>query len=149
MWLLRLLWYAGNRLHRPLEHNHCARHGCLCESCTNFWSDYIEIDGSTFIQLGYLLYVIINDGGTIPTLSIIMLAAIYGLQALIFIFRLRWDMIAWMFCKRIFPLIVSLLVKHLLKLFLARLDSLYPRYSHVLLLLAAIFLLVHGQLCVG
>lgn len=28
-----------------------------------------------------------------------MLAAIYGLQALIFIFRLRWDMIAWMFCK--------------------------------------------------
>lgn len=28
-----------------------------------------------------------------------MLAAIYGLQALIFIFRLRWDMIAWMLCK--------------------------------------------------
>lgn len=29
----------------------------------------------------------------------VMLAAIYGLQALVFIFRMRWDMIAWMICK--------------------------------------------------
>lgn len=50
-------------------------------------------------QIGYLLYVVIAQGGTIPTTSIIMLAAIYGLQALIFILRLRWDMIAWMLCK--------------------------------------------------
>jgi len=28
-----------------------------------------------------------------------MLAAIYGLQALVFIFRMRWDMIAWMICE--------------------------------------------------
>ena len=28
-----------------------------------------------------------------------MLAAIYGLQALIFIFRMRWDMVAWMICE--------------------------------------------------
>lgn len=28
-----------------------------------------------------------------------MLAAIYGLQALIFMFRMRWDMIAWMICE--------------------------------------------------
>ena len=32
----------------------------------------------------------------IPQLSLIMLAAIYGLQALIFIFRRKWDMIGWM-----------------------------------------------------
>lgn len=33
-----------------------------------------------------------------------MLAAIYGLQAMIFIFRMRWDMIAWMVCEYpIFP----------------------------------------------
>jgi chitin synthase len=38
----------------------------------------------------------VSDGGNIPVLSIIMLAAIYGLQALVFIFRMRWDMIAWM-----------------------------------------------------
>lgn len=47
----------------------------------------------------YLLYLVIGEGKTIPVLSIVLLAAIYGLQALIFIFRLRWDMIAWMVCK--------------------------------------------------
>ena len=31
-----------------------------------------------------------------PTFSIIMLASIYGLQALVFIFRRKWDMIGWM-----------------------------------------------------
>jgi chitin synthase len=36
------------------------------------------------------------QGKSIPTLSIIMLAAIYGLQALIFLFRGKWDMIGWM-----------------------------------------------------
>ena len=28
-----------------------------------------------------------------------MLSAIYGLQALVFVFRMRWDMIAWMICE--------------------------------------------------
>jgi chitin synthase len=42
----------------------------------------------------------VHDHSTIPVLSIIMLAAIYGLQALVFIFRMRWDMIAWMICER-------------------------------------------------
>ncbi|KAK8846712.1 hypothetical protein IAR55_005799 [Kwoniella newhampshirensis] len=50
----------------------------------------------TVAYIGYLIYLIVHDGSTIPTLSIIMLAAIYGLQALIFLFRMRWDMIAWM-----------------------------------------------------
>lgn len=44
----------------------------------------------------YLIYLIVHDGTSIPTLSIIMLAAIYGLQALVFIFRRKWDMIGWM-----------------------------------------------------
>lgn len=51
------------------------------------------------MQIGYLLYLVIYAKSTIPVLSIIMLAAIYGLQALVFIFRMRWDMIAWMVCK--------------------------------------------------
>ena len=32
----------------------------------------------------------------IPTLSIIMIAAVYGLQALVFVLRRKWDMIGWM-----------------------------------------------------
>ncbi|ORY22433.1 chitin synthase-domain-containing protein [Naematelia encephala] len=50
----------------------------------------------TVAYIGYLIYLVVHDGSTIPTLSIVMLAAIYGLQALIFVFRMRWDMIAWM-----------------------------------------------------
>ncbi|OCF76617.1 chitin synthase [Kwoniella mangroviensis CBS 8886] len=50
----------------------------------------------TVAYIGYLIYLIVREGKSIPTLSIIMLAAIYGLQALIFVFRLRWDMVAWM-----------------------------------------------------
>ncbi|KAJ9113179.1 hypothetical protein QFC22_006018 [Naganishia vaughanmartiniae] len=50
----------------------------------------------TVAYIVYLLYLVIGEGKTIPVLSIVLLAAIYGLQALIFIFRLRWDMIAWM-----------------------------------------------------
>lgn len=42
------------------------------------------------------MYLIIHSGDTIPTWSIVMLAAIYGLQALIFLFRRKWDMIGWM-----------------------------------------------------
>ncbi|RYF30021.1 MAG: hypothetical protein EOO38_32755 [Cytophagaceae bacterium] len=50
-------------------------------------------------QIGYLLYLVIHSKSNIPILSIVMLAAIYGLQALVFIFRMRWDMIAWMICE--------------------------------------------------
>ncbi|ORX33474.1 chitin synthase-domain-containing protein [Kockovaella imperatae] len=50
----------------------------------------------TVAYIGYLLYLVIHDHATIPVLSIIMLSAIYGLQALVFVFRMRWDMIAWM-----------------------------------------------------
>lgn len=34
---------------------------------------------------------------TIPVFSLALIAAIYGLQALVFIFRRKWDMIGWMF----------------------------------------------------
>jgi hypothetical protein len=36
-----------------------------------------------------------------------MLAAIYGLQALVFIFRMRWDMIAWMICTLFFTILAD------------------------------------------
>ena len=48
------------------------------------------------IQIVYLIYLIAAEGQSIPMWSIIMLAAIYGLQALIFIFRRKWDMVGWM-----------------------------------------------------
>jgi chitin synthase len=59
----------------------------------------LDAIGADTLQIVYLLYLVIGEGKTIPVLSIVLLAAIYGLQALIFIFRLRWDMIAWMICE--------------------------------------------------
>ena len=51
------------------------------------------------VTIGYLVYllvVVIVDGSTIPMTSIILLAGIYGLQAIIFLLHRRFDMIGWM-----------------------------------------------------
>ncbi|WFD27478.1 chitin synthase [Malassezia nana] len=51
------------------------------------------------VTIGYIVYLIIVvavDGGTIPMTSIVMLAGIYGLQAIIFLLHRRFDMIGWM-----------------------------------------------------
>lgn len=63
---------------------------------------------STLVQpviVGYLVYLIArlaiqardpNVTDKVPLFSIILLAAIYGLQAIIFILRRKWEMIGWM-----------------------------------------------------
>ena len=37
-----------------------------------------------------------GEGKPVPTLALILIAAIYGLQAMVFILRRKWDMIGWM-----------------------------------------------------
>lgn len=93
VWVLLFL-DASHRIRRPVEYDYCARHGGLRESIVRVLGGELTPD-----QIVYLLYLVIGEGKTIPVLSIVLLAAIYGLQALIFIFRLRWDMIAWMICE--------------------------------------------------
>ena len=44
----------------------------------------------------YLIYLVAGEGKYTPTLSLIMIAATYGVQALGFIMRRKWDMIRWM-----------------------------------------------------
>ncbi|KAF2109854.1 chitin synthase-domain-containing protein [Lophiotrema nucula] len=44
----------------------------------------------------YLIYLLIHSPDIIPITSIILLVAIYGLQAIIFILRRKWEMIGWM-----------------------------------------------------
>jgi len=53
-------------------------------------------DKSLHRQLVYLFYIIGSASAPIPTLSLILLAAVYGLQVLVFLFRRKWDMIGWM-----------------------------------------------------
>lgn len=45
----------------------------------------------------YLIYRVVGEHQPIPTISLILIAAVYGLQALVFILRAKWDMVGWMF----------------------------------------------------
>ncbi|EKD21610.1 uncharacterized protein L3040_004834 [Drepanopeziza brunnea f. sp. 'multigermtubi'] len=51
---------------------------------------------ATCAYLGYLIYNVAAGEGQFPLISIIMLAAVYGLQALIFILKRQWQHIGWM-----------------------------------------------------
>ncbi|KAK8160190.1 CHS5 chitin synthase, class V [Phyllosticta citribraziliensis] len=57
---------------------------------------------STIVQpviVGYLVYMIVllaTHPDTVPIMTFILLGAIYGLQAIIFILRRKWEMIGWM-----------------------------------------------------
>ncbi|KAL4974807.1 chitin synthase-domain-containing protein [Aspergillus desertorum] len=51
---------------------------------------------ATCVYLGYLIYRVASHTGPFPMISIIMLAGIYGLQAIIFILKRQWQHIGWM-----------------------------------------------------
>ncbi|OLL22345.1 Chitin synthase 6, partial [Neolecta irregularis DAH-3] len=51
---------------------------------------------ATVVYLGYLIYRVSSGGGSFPLISVIMLAAVYGLQAIIFLLRRQWQHIGWM-----------------------------------------------------
>ncbi|PKY01607.1 chitin synthase E [Aspergillus campestris IBT 28561] len=75
----------------------------LCGFCCFSMRFIVFIDLlSTVIQpvtIAYVVYLIVwlvRDTSTIPYTAFILLAAIYGLQGLIFILRRKWEMIGWM-----------------------------------------------------
>ncbi|KAL1920103.1 uncharacterized protein VTP21DRAFT_1249 [Calcarisporiella thermophila] len=49
------------------------------------------------IYLVYLLFIVVTSTSIVPWASIIMLCAVYGLQAFIFLIRRKWEHIGWMF----------------------------------------------------
>ncbi|CAM1511146.1 Fc.00g086590.m01.CDS01 [Cosmosporella sp. VM-42] len=51
---------------------------------------------ATCAYLGYLIYTIASGVGQFPMISIIMISAVYGLQALVFILKRQWQHIGWM-----------------------------------------------------
>ncbi|KAI9797038.1 MAG: hypothetical protein M1835_002288 [Candelina submexicana] len=75
----------------------------LCGFCCFSMRFVVFIDLlSTIIQptiIAYIAYLLVRvalDSSVIPTMSFILLGAIYGLQAIIFILRRKWEMIGWM-----------------------------------------------------
>ena len=51
------------------------------------------------VTVAYIIYLIVlvsTTDATVPVTSLIMLAAIYGLQAIIFLLNRKFEMIGWM-----------------------------------------------------
>ena len=48
------------------------------------------------IYLGYIVYLLASHSDVVPITSLLLLAAIYGLQAVIFILRRRWEMVGYL-----------------------------------------------------
>ncbi|KAF8461709.1 chitin synthase-domain-containing protein [Kalaharituber pfeilii] len=62
---------------------------------------FIDLTGTvilpaTCIYIGYLIYLVASGSGPFPLFSIIMIAAVYGLQAIIFLVKRQWQHIGWM-----------------------------------------------------
>ncbi|KAH7371093.1 chitin synthase-domain-containing protein [Pyrenochaeta sp. MPI-SDFR-AT-0127] len=62
---------------------------------------FIDLFGTLILPsicayLVYLVYNVASGSGQFPMFSIIMLAAVYGLQALIFIIKRQWQHVGWM-----------------------------------------------------
>ncbi|KAK2737682.1 hypothetical protein FQN57_007430 [Myotisia sp. PD_48] len=51
---------------------------------------------ATCIYIGYLIYLLSSRTSQIPYISLGMIAAVYGLQAIIFIIKRQWQHIGWM-----------------------------------------------------
>ncbi|KAL1957464.1 hypothetical protein VTO42DRAFT_6032 [Malbranchea cinnamomea] len=75
----------------------------LCGFCCFSMRFVVFVDLlSTVVQpvtVAYIVYLIVLlslSKGTIPITAFILLAAIYGLQAIIFILRRKWEMVGWM-----------------------------------------------------
>ncbi|KAK6600053.1 chitin synthase [Botrytis cinerea] len=75
----------------------------LCGFCCFSMRFVVMIDlVSTLVQpvtvayIVYLIVLVIESPSYVPVTAFILLAAIYGLQAIIFIVRRKWEMIGWM-----------------------------------------------------
>ncbi|AEO55499.1 glycosyltransferase family 2 protein [Thermothelomyces thermophilus ATCC 42464] len=75
----------------------------LCGFCCFSMRFIVFIDLlSTIVQpvlLAYIVYLIVmvvERGTVVPILAFVLLGVIYGLQAIIFILRRKWEMIGWM-----------------------------------------------------
>ena len=62
---------------------------------------FVDLFGTVILPatcgyLGFLIYRVASHTGQFPLISIIMLAVVYGLQALIFLIKRQWQHIGWM-----------------------------------------------------
>ena len=68
----------------------------VCASSSSSISSVPSSYPATCGYLAYLIYRVSSGTGQFPLISIVMLAAVYGLQAVIFIVKRQWQHIGWM-----------------------------------------------------
>ncbi|BGP13252.1 hypothetical protein JCM10213_004978 [Rhodosporidiobolus nylandii] len=51
---------------------------------------------ATFVYLVYLIVTVAIGSSQLPTIALIMIAAVYGLQAIIFLLKRQWQFIGWL-----------------------------------------------------
>lgn len=51
----------------------------------------------------YLIVTVATGSGQIPMIAIIMIAAVYGLQAIIFLLKRQWQFIGWLIIYLVSP----------------------------------------------
>lgn len=51
---------------------------------------------ATTIYLVYLIVTVATGSGSIPIISLVMIGAVYGLQAIIFLLKRQWQFIGWL-----------------------------------------------------
>ncbi|KAJ3071110.1 hypothetical protein HDU98_005822 [Podochytrium sp. JEL0797] len=54
------------------------------------------VQPAALVYIGYLIYSVVATDNPFPLISVIMIAAIYGLQVIIFLLKREWAMIMWM-----------------------------------------------------
>ncbi|KAI9350347.1 chitin synthase-domain-containing protein [Obelidium mucronatum] len=54
------------------------------------------IQPAAIVYIGYLIYSVVTSSSQFPLISVVMIAAIYGLQVIIFLIKREWAQIAWM-----------------------------------------------------
>ncbi|KIM58174.1 hypothetical protein SCLCIDRAFT_1191577 [Scleroderma citrinum Foug A] len=60
------------------------------------------MNGSCPVTVAYIVYLIISvtyEHKMVPLISLIMIGAVYGLQALVFVLCRKWDVVGWMVFK--------------------------------------------------
>ena len=51
---------------------------------------------ATAVYMVYLIVTVATGNGPIPIIAIVMIGAVYGLQAIIFLLKRQWQYIGWM-----------------------------------------------------
>jgi chitin synthase len=51
---------------------------------------------ATVVYMAYMIYLLLTQSGDLVVISVILMAVVYGLQAILFLIKRQWQHIAWM-----------------------------------------------------